>query len=156
MTKHETSPRSARSVQSVLSVLFVLSLAATAPPSLAATATWNSAWSGGSGAGGAPSSADDVVIRGGDLAWTASLPAAVASWVQESGYADTVTFQTVYGAAGFTNFHITGNCVVSNGTWTHVDNSSTEAYRLKISIGGSFTLESGATIDASVLGYDGN
>ncbi len=125
----------------------------------AATATYNNGWSGGSGAGGAPTSADAVVIEAGNLTWGASLPGTVASWLQSATYAGTVTFETVYGTSGFTNFAISGNCVISNGVWMHKDNTTevaTPQYRLKVSVDGNFTLVSPATINVDMRGYDGN
>lgn len=78
----------------------------------------------------------------------------VASWTQV-GYLGTVTVATVYGATGFTNLNITGNCVINNGMWTHVANPAVnyEANRLAVSIGGGMNLGAGAVIDVTGKGY---
>jgi len=90
-----------------------------------ATAVYDNGWSGGGGDGGAPAAGDHVVIRAGNLSWTDTLPDTVASWVQEDGYTNTVTFETKYPGIGtFTNFTITGDCVISNGVWTHLDGNT--------------------------------
>ena len=68
----------------------------------------------------------------------------------------TVTIETLSGDSGFTNLAITGNCVINGGTFTHKDNSSTETYRLRTTVGGTFTLGGSATIDADGFGYHGN
>ncbi len=116
----------------------------------AASCTWTGAWDN------TPSSADDVIIirSGMNLSWSASLPATVASWTQENTYTNTVTVETVYGASGFTNFTISGDCVISNGTWAHQDNSTTESKRLKIEVGANLTIETGGVIKVTGLGYD--
>lgn len=117
--------------------------------SRAATCTWTGAWDT------TPSSTSDAIVvsSGGNLVWSNTLPQAVASWDQAGGYGGTVTFHTVYGTTGFTNFHIAGNAVINGGMWTHEDNSA-RTNRLKVSVGETFVLGSGAAIDASGLGYD--
>ena len=91
--------------------------------------------------------ADDIVIVSGDLAWGASLPTRVASWTQSGG---TVTFQTQYGAAPF---EVTGDVSLTGGTWTHTVNSSAETYRLAVTVGGNFNLDTNATVDVTGCGY---
>ncbi len=111
-----------------------------------ATNTWDgSAWSDG-----APTMDDDIVIQG-DLDWTSDMVSSVNSWSQSSG---TVTFGTTFTGGGFDSFAIGNNAIVSGGTWTHLDNSSNEDYRLSVNVGGSFDLQSGATINAKGRGYD--
>ena len=63
----------------------------------------------------------------------------VASWTQD-GYNGTVTVATVYGPAGFTNLNITGNCIISNGMWTHSGPQNPETYRLRATIGGDLII----------------
>ena len=74
-------------------------------------------------------------------------------WDQRAGYAGTVTFPTVYGTNGFTNFCIAGDCVLSNGVWTHAANAGGEANRLRVTVGGNL-LVADATITADLLGYN--
>ena len=76
----------------------------------------------------------------------------VASW-RQVGYGNTVTIPTLYGAAGFTNFVITGDCVISNGCWTHLANDSAATYRLRATIGGALTIGPDAVIHADGKGY---
>ena len=83
----------------------------------AATCIWTGSWDV------TPDSADDIVIirSGANLTWNSSLASNVASWVQEETYTNTVTFDMFFaGATGDTGFNelgISGNCVLSNGTW---------------------------------------
>jgi len=122
----------------------------------AGVAVYDGGWSGGSD-NGAPLATDAVVMRAGNLTWdTNTLPDTVASWVQESGYTGTVTFNTKYHGQGtFTNFTITGDCVISNGVWTHTANpaGTNEINRLSISVGGNLTIESNGSIDVTARGY---
>lgn len=78
----------------------------------------------------------------------------MASWTQ-AGYTGTVTITTVYGTTGFTNFNITGNCIVSNGTWTHTANPAVnyEVNRLNATIGGDLIVGSDAMINVAGKGY---
>jgi len=65
----------------------------------------------------------------------------------------TVTVATVYGNTGFTNFAILGNCVISNGVWTHVGPQNTETNRLRVTIGGNLIVGSNASINATGVGF---
>ncbi len=87
-----------------------------------------------------------------NMTWDLNIP--VQSWTQ-IGYGGTVTVMTVYGSTGFTNFSITGDCVISNGVWTHTANPSVnyETNRLQITIGGNFSLGTGAVVDVTGKGY---
>ena len=49
---------------------------------------------------------------------------------------------------------LTNLTIASGGVLKHLDNSTTEAYRLDIDIPGDFTLEVGAKIDVTGLGYN--
>ncbi len=106
-----------------------------------------------------PTSGDQVALDGTStkaMTWDAGvngLPDTVASWTQTDAYPGTVTFLTRYGASGFTNFTITGDCVVSNGVWTHENNSNAQQYRLRFSVGGGLTVGPIARIDVSFKGY---
>ena len=103
----------------------------------------------------APSAGDDIILdatTNKDMTWDAAAPSSVASWTQV-GYTGAVTFATVYGASGFTNFEITGNCVVSNGTWTHPANAGAEVSRLRVAVGGTFEIGPAGRIDVTGRGY---
>ena len=129
--------------------LFLFTFAANA-----ATCTWTGAWDT------TPSAAEDeIVIESGDLTWSSTLPATVASWTQGSGYTGTVTFDT-----GLSEFEVTGNVTLEGGTWTHTANpslTSTSAdwisgrgtKQLIVKCGGDFTLGSGAAINVTGKGY---
>ena len=103
-----------------------------------------------------PEAGDEIMLVLGsdkDLTWDLNLP--VQSWTQ-TGYTGTVTIATTYGSAGLTNFVITGDCVISNGAWTHLPHPSaqaTELYRLRVAVGGDFHLGSNAALDVSAKGY---
>ena len=100
----------------------------------------------------APVAGDDVVIQGGNLSWSSSLPSNVASWTQQAGYTNTVTFQTVYGTTGFTNFTVNGNVTLNGGSWAHTGNTLSEANRLCVTVNGNLLITN-ATINADILGY---
>ena len=109
-----------------------------------------------------PASTDDVLLdstsNSSNLIWNAAsngLSATVANWRQTVDYTGTVTVQTVYGPAWFTNLTISGDCVISNGVWTHLANpvGNTATYRLAVTVGGAFTLASAAQIGIDSLGF---
>ena len=64
-----------------------------------------------------------------------------------------VTFMTVYGTNGFTNFAIVSNLTINGGTWTHVGNSVSQANLLKVSVGGSLALGSTGKINVQGIGF---
>jgi len=102
---------------------------------------------------GVPSAGADIIIdatTNKNMTW--DLNHEVGSWTQ-IGYVGTVTVATVYGTTGFTNFHILGDCVISNGVWTHTANSASETYRLSVTIGGNLIVGSNAVIDVTGKGY---
>ena len=127
---------------------------ATAGQYLASTAA---NWS----AGHVPTASEHVHFDGdfstSDCTWDA--PAAVAAWTQAANYPGTVEIQTTYANGAFPLLSITGDCVVNGGKWTHHSNTNVASgaaaeYRLNVSVGGDFTLGSGARIDAIGLGYN--
>jgi len=106
-------------------------------------------WVGGM----APVAGDGIVLdatTNKNITWDLNIP--IQSWTQV-GYVGTVTVATVYGVVGFTNFNILGNCVMSNGVWTHPANSTNETSRLKVTIAGDLTIGAGAAMDVTGKGY---
>jgi len=121
------------------------------------TGSGNASSDGNWSLGRAPIAGDDILLDGtstGAMTWNAAATNTVASWTQTEAYTGTVTFQTVYGDSGFTNFTIAGNTVVEGGTWTHANNTTVETNRLHITVEGDFTLGAGATLLADGLGYN--
>ena len=127
-----------------------------------ATNLWQAGAAGNASAPGnwslgrAPIASDDILLDGtstANLVWDAAATNVVASWTQTPGYTGTVTFQTVYGTTGFTNFMIAGDASIAGGKWQHADNAKSEVYRLSVSVGGDFNL-AGATISGDWLGWD--
>ena len=111
-----------------------------------------------------PTQDDTIVLDGSThkpMTWDAGgndLPDTVAAWSQV-GYTGTVTILTRYpGQGSFTNFTIAGDCVISNGGWTHTVNpaGNTATYRLHVSIGGNFLLASNTSVSADGLGFRGS
>lgn len=144
---------------------------ALATPSVVFTTLQNSAntWTGGgtnsnaseaaNWSGGVPTSGDSIVLNiatNKNMTWNAGsngLPNTVAAWLQTADYTGSVTFRTYYPGQGtFTNFTIAGNCVISNGFWTHLANTSSETNRLCVTVGGNLYITN-ATISADGLGY---
>ena len=97
-------------------------------------------------------SSDAIIVAASNLTWNASMPSNVASWTQQAGYTGTVTFATVYGTNGFTNFTVSGDVTLNGGAWTHTTNTTTEAYRLRVAVGGNLLITN-ATITADLCGY---
>ena len=115
-------------------------------------------------AGHAPTAQENVLFNGDfsqmDCEWDSAASATVASWTQTNGYTGTVTFKTTFpeADAAFTAFTIMGDATLCSGKWTHpAATAATEAlahnyYRLKVSIGGTLTICSGASISVSAKG----
>ena len=153
---HWLSPRS---ISYEFGVALLLSLLSGAL--FAETRTWNGAgtdelasnptnWSGGV----APAANDAIVLdttSHKSMTWNMT-NMTVASWTQ-SGYLGTVTVATVYNPAGFTNINITGDCIISNGMWTHAANAAQEVNRLRVHVGGNLVIGKNGTIDATGKGY---
>ena len=126
----------------------------------AGLASVDSNWS----AGHSPRAGENVLFNGDfsqmDCEWDSAASATVASWTQTNGYTGTVTFKTTFpeADAAFTAFTITGDATLCSGKWTHpAATAATEAlahnyYRLKVSIGGTLTICSGASISVSAKG----
>ena len=113
--------------------------------------------------GGLPTSSDNImlgVFSGKNMVWDADgangLPDTVASWTQDAFYTGAVTFNTQYTnvpGAAFTKFTVAGDAAILGGSWTHPANAGAEAYRLRVSVGGDFTLGAGTRIDLQYKGY---
>ena len=108
--------------------------------------------------GHAPLATENVLFDGrfstADCEWDADASATVASWTQAADYSGAVTFKTTFAEADatLTALTITGDAVINGGTWTLPTATSSQTsplYRLKVSVGGSLTVASGASINAS-------
>jgi hypothetical protein len=113
------------------------------------TCTWTGSWDS------TPDEAtDDIIIDSGDLTWDDSLPPNVASWLQGPAYTNTVTFDNTDSSV-LTNLTIAGDCVISNGTWTHAANGAGAPATRKIDVfvGGNLILATDAMIDVKAKGY---
>ena len=108
--------------------------------------------------GHAPLATENVLFDGrfstADCEWDAAAPATVASWTQAADYSGAVTFKTTFveADATLTALAITGDAVINGGTWTLPTATSPQTsplYRLKVSVGGSLTIASGASITVS-------
>ena len=113
--------------------------------------------------GQAPAASDNILFDGrfstANCTWDSAASATVASWTQNADYTGTVEIQTTYASGAFPLFSIAGDCIVSGGKWTHtsntnVANNAPALYRLNVSVGGDFTLGSGAKIDLIGRGYN--
>jgi hypothetical protein len=109
--------------------------------------------------GGVPTRSSTIVLdstTNKPMIWNAGsngLPDTVVAWRQSAAYTGTVTFLTCYpGQGAFTNFTIVGDCVLSNGVWTHLANTGGETNRLRVTVGGNLWI-SNTTITADALGY---
>ena len=130
-----------------------------APLGAAGLASEGSNWS----LGRVPLATDHIVLGAysvAEMIWDAgfaALPDAVASWTQESGYTNVVTFNIQYPdapGAAFTNFTVAGNVEIFGGKWTHPANPTTaEQHRLRVTVGGDFTLAAGAAINLQYKGH---
>ena len=65
----------------------------------------------------------------------------------DAGYTGTVTFHTVYGTNGFTNFMVSGDVTLLGGAWAHVAKTWAAANRLRVTVGGNLLITN-ATITA--------
>jgi len=84
-----------------------------------------------------------------NMTWDVNV--AVGAWDQTSAYTGWVIFRNRYSAND--SVKISGNCAINGGNWTHQDNTTAQTYRLKVYVGGNFTLAAGDTIFADTLGY---
>lgn len=108
--------------------------------------------------GRVPNATDDILVDGlysnESMTWDAGvngLSDTVASWIQRN-YTGTNTVLTAYTGA-FQTLSIVGDCSLSSGVWTHLANDSAQTYRLNVSVGGDFSLDTDATLSAYRKGY---
>ena len=115
---------------------------------------------------GAPTASDHILFDGAfstrRCTWDAAATHAVASWEQTATYIEAygttgiIDFYTTYDDGDFPALAILGDCIVNGGTWTHKANVSVQTNRLSVTVGGDFTLGTGAKIYASNKGYARN
>lgn len=88
-----------------------------------------------------------------DMRW--DLDVALLSWSQSAAYSGVVTIATCYGTVGFTNLVISGACDLLGGEWRQVVNPTGQemVYRLRVSVGGDFTLGADARINLDAQGF---
>ena len=130
----------------------------------AATASVTNVWQGTNGAlasaganwslGHSPSNTETVFLDSdfSNMTWDASATNTVAAWGQTANYTGTVTFATVFGTNGFTNFTITGDANLLGGAWTHRLNTAVETNRLWVTVAGNLFLTN-AVITADGCGW---
>ena len=103
-----------------------------------------------------PQTGDNIVINSGskNVTWDAGCPSTVNSFLMDTGYTGTVTIDTVYdGQGSFTTFTVTNDLTINSGTMTHDQNTNTETYRLKVSVGRNLTVGSGGSMNVDGKGY---
>jgi hypothetical protein len=107
----------------------------------------------------APGPEDSVLLDGfsGNIAWNSNAPPTVARWTQTESYTGVVTLGTLYpGQGAFTNFAVTGDCLIYGGSWKHEPNttsSNLRKFRLSASVGGSLAVGPLAAVNCDGLGY---
>jgi len=124
------------------------------------------AWSGGPptstsswGLDHLPTSSETVYISGltSNMTWSSSMTNIVGGWIQTDTYVGTVTLQTVFvGQGAFTNLHILGDLVVSNGVMTqqpNPQNSATMTYLLALTVGGDLVVGADGHVSADMRGF---
>ena len=168
----KTPNRTGRMRSPVLAVVALAVTAGTTGMAMAQATQWpTNLWIGTNGAlasvgsnwylGHSPTNTETVLLDtdASNLTWDAAATNTVASWIQTTNYTGTVTVYTVYSGQGsFSNFLIAGDCIISNGVWTHGDNTTygsgnTPYYRLCLTVSGNFSLASNAAVNASSKGY---
>ena len=104
-------------------------------------------------AGHAPLVSETVVFDGDfstlDCTWDAAAPKTVAGWAQSNGYTNSVIFKTTFSDSAFT---ISGNASIESGRWTLPTATSEQTsplYRIKVFVGGTLSVASGASINVS-------
>jgi hypothetical protein len=97
---------------------------------------------------------DELVLLGPysvrDMTW--DLTNVVSTWVQTEGYTGAVSIASRYDGA-LPYLDITGQCQVAGGSWTHPGNAATAVYRMRVRVGGDFTLGTGAVFNVKGKGH---
>ena len=162
MKRHNDRKWKAR-VESLAATSLFLVIFTVSGSSSGATRTWDGGGAN-SNASTAANWSDDTMPVTGDaivldttthksMKW--DLDISVASW-RQVGYTGTVEVATVYpGQGAFTNFTILGDCIISNGVWTHAANSGSEVNRLCVTILGNLITGPDGAIDVIEKGYVG-
>ena len=160
MKRHNDRKWKAR-VESLAATSLFLVIFTVSGSSSGATRTWDGGGAN-SNASTAANWSDDTMPVTGDaivldttthksMKW--DLDISVASW-RQVGYTGTVEVATVYpGQGAFTNFTILGDCIISNGVWTHANNSGSEVNRLGATIGGDLIIGPAGAINVTGRGY---
>lgn len=130
-------------------------------PTTVTNATWTGAGSNALASnpdnwleGVAPTNGASVVIgpdSGGvskAMEWNLDVP--LVSWNQLSTYTNVVTVATVYSESGFDCLTVTHDFTIAGGEMRHKSNvdEARDVYRLKIDVGGNFTLATNAATGA--------
>lgn len=111
--------------------------------------------------GRAPTATETVIFDGDfstvDCTWDSAAPHVVGAWTQNANYTNSVIFKTTFSEADavFTEFTISGNATIAAGKWTvptATSDQTARRYRIKVSVCGSLTVASGASITATGKG----
>lgn len=139
-----------------------LTLVNLAPP--AGKKTWVATANGNASDGanwspsGAPTATDEILFDGNfsnaRCIWDAAATHTVAAWEQASTFTGTIELQTTYESGAFAALAITGDCTINGGTMTQTKNEDAQVYRLSLTVGGDFSVASGAQVTATGKGYD--
>ncbi|MCR5839025.1 MAG: hypothetical protein K6G94_05260, partial [Kiritimatiellae bacterium] len=107
---------------------------------------------------GAPTAVDEILFDGNfsnaRCIWDVAATHSVASWEQAAAFTGTVELQTTYESGAFAALAITGDCTINGGTMTQTKNEDAQVYRLSLTVGGDFSVASGAQVTATGKGYD--
>ena len=103
--------------------------------------------------GRAPLASETVVFDGDfsklDCTWDAAAPQTVAGWSQSNGDTGSVVLKTTFTDCAF---NISGNASIASGSWTLPTATSSQTsplYRIKVSVGGTLAVASGASINVT-------
>ncbi len=106
---------------------------------------------------GAPAAGDRILFDGrfsnAACAWDADAAQTVAELTLAESYTGTVSVGTTYGEA-FPDFAVTGDVTIDGGTLSPKSHgtSTTQTYRLKMTVGGDFTVGAAGAVSADARG----
>ncbi len=106
---------------------------------------------------GAPAAGDRILFDGrfsnAACAWDADAAQTVAELTLTESYTGTVSVGTTYGEA-FPDFAVTGDVTINGGTLSPKSHgtSTTQTYRLKMTVGGDFTVGAAGAVSADARG----